>query len=157
MYGNWVCNGAWTAAWAAGACLAKSSRTWAIWDLRFIMSLAYLKRFTLLICGDGERLRGHRTRLCGPLQPLFLHPGLKSRTVAAGHLPLEGQGGVLDTQAPRTEADEVYSTAGMRQGLAPWRRARLEESLNSGDAARPSPVEESTAGRVTQQRGCGKA
>ncbi|MGH0144709.1 UNVERIFIED_CONTAM: hypothetical protein FKN15_020545 [Acipenser sinensis] len=30
----------------------------------------------------------------------------------------------------------------MRQGLAPWRRARLEESLNSGDMTRPSPVEE---------------
>ncbi|MGH0116127.1 UNVERIFIED_CONTAM: hypothetical protein FKN15_074768 [Acipenser sinensis] len=38
--------------------------------------------------------------------------------------------------------DEVYSTVRMRQGLAPWRKARLEESLNSGDAARPNPVEE---------------
>ena len=44
----------------------------------------------------------------------------------------------------------------MRKGLAPWRRARLAESLDSGDAARPSPVEESMAGRVAQQRGYGK-
>ncbi|MGH0151363.1 UNVERIFIED_CONTAM: hypothetical protein FKN15_020112 [Acipenser sinensis] len=48
-------------------------------------------------------------------------------------------------------AGRVYLTAEMRQGLATWRRARLEESLNSGDTARPSPVEELCTLRKNRQ------
>ncbi|MGH0138121.1 UNVERIFIED_CONTAM: hypothetical protein FKN15_016502 [Acipenser sinensis] len=52
---------------------------------------------------EGSGHRGRGTRLRGPLQPIFLHPGLKSYTDAAGHILLEGQGGMLDAQATCTE------------------------------------------------------
>ncbi|RXM97905.1 hypothetical protein EOD39_13840 [Acipenser ruthenus] len=54
---------------------------------------------------SGHQERG--TRPCGPLQPFLLHPGLKSRTDAAVHLSLKGQGGMLDTQAPGAEGMSI--------------------------------------------------
>ncbi|MGH0164886.1 UNVERIFIED_CONTAM: hypothetical protein FKN15_048115 [Acipenser sinensis] len=55
-YGAWGCSGAWAGADAV-ACLDNSSRTWAIWTFRSIMSLACLELFTRFVAGDGERLR----------------------------------------------------------------------------------------------------
>ncbi|MGH0159401.1 UNVERIFIED_CONTAM: hypothetical protein FKN15_037245 [Acipenser sinensis] len=54
---------------------------------------------------SGHRGRGARPR--GPLQPSFLHPGLKSCTDAAGYVPLGSQGGMLHVQAPRTEGMSI--------------------------------------------------
>ncbi|MGH0158941.1 UNVERIFIED_CONTAM: hypothetical protein FKN15_036460 [Acipenser sinensis] len=59
------------------------------------------------------------------LQPVLLHPGLKSRSDTASHLSLKGQGGMVDAQALRTEGVPVLlrdvgpaGSTGMESSLA---------------------------------------
>ncbi|MGH0175794.1 UNVERIFIED_CONTAM: hypothetical protein FKN15_071610 [Acipenser sinensis] len=78
--------------------------------------------------------QGHGTHLRGPLQPIFLHPGLKSHTDAAGQVPLEGQGGMLDVQAPCTEGRGRQPIDIRLSVMAVTRRGWPIESITGAEA-----------------------